>query len=423
MRRIYIIALLALVAVVILAAVKFAPLFFLQPAPEGTEREDPAADPEGERDIHTITLKAVGGLYPHLSVLDENRHDGDYDFWPSFERIAPHIGDADIAMLTLETSQAGPEISFWGVSGYTGGMDKGILTFNAPLALSRALKKAGFNLYALANNHCMDRGVEGLQATLENVRGLGFRTTGAYLSREEREAVDIVEAGGLRVAFVAYTYWTNGIPIPAGEEYAVNLIPDDPDPRFNDISPVIADIKSARAAGADLVVAVPHWGEQYIDYPFEEQRAAARKMAEAGADLILGGHPKYVQPCEWIELPEEGGITRAVPAIYSLGNFYTDQHYPSCPSELVEYGMLLTLELSKDMDSGRAWVSDVDYDIHWCQRDRRHRMLLLSEVFEKGPEEFNLSQAQLEKLRENYRKNVEIIERYGFTDNRPAGVK
>jgi len=423
MRRIYIIALLVLVAAAIAAVFKLAHFSFLHPAPEGPDQEDPAADPGHEQNIRTITLKAVGGLYPHLSVLDENRHDGGYDFWPSFERFAPHISDADIAMLTLETSQAGPEISFWGVSGYTGGMDKGILTFNAPLALSRALRKAGFNLYSLANNHCMDRGVEGLHATLENVRELGFQTTGAYLDREERDAVDMVEVGGIRVAFVAYTYWTNGIPIPEGAEYAVNLIPNDPDPRFLDISPIIADIKRARSAGADLVAVVPHWGEQYIDYPFEEQREAARKMAETGADLILGGHPKYVQPCEWIEVPGDDGAVRSVPVIYSLGNFYTDQHYPSCPSELVEYGMLLTLELSKDMDSGVSRVSGVDYDIHWCQRRQRHRMLVLSEVFEKGPEEFALTWEQLEALRKNYRKNVEIIERYGFTENKPAGMK
>ena len=94
-------------------------------------------------------------------------------------------------MLTLETAQAGPEIDLWGVSGYTGGMDKGILTFNAPIALSHALKKAGINLYSFANNHCMDRDVEGLQATLKNVRDLGFHTTGAYLSKEERDAVDL----------------------------------------------------------------------------------------------------------------------------------------------------------------------------------------------------------------------------------------
>ncbi|HPU01656.1 MAG: CapA family protein [Firmicutes bacterium] len=418
MRRIHLFALLAILALVIVAGVKLDLFSPLRPAPpEDGGPLEPGEEPAVERDIRTITLKAVGGLYPHLAILDENHlGGGEYDFWPAFEHLAPHIQDADIAMLTLETMQAGPDLKFWGVSGYTGHTKGGILTFNAPIELSKALKRAGFNLYVLANNHCLDRGVEGLHATLNNVRELGFYTTGAYLNPEEREAVDMVEINGIKVAFVAYTYWTNGIPVPAGEEYAVNLIPNSPDPEFKDISPIIADIKRARAAGADLVAVVPHWGEQYVDAPFERQREAAREMAEAGADMIIGGHPKLVQPCEWIEVRGEDGETRSVPVIYSLGNFYTDQHYPSTPTDLVEFGMLLTLELSKDMDSGKAWVSGVDYDIHWCYRNWRHRMLLLSEVFAEGPEKFNLSQSQLEWLKDKYRQNIEIIERYGFSE-------
>ncbi len=424
MRRIHIIVLFIILAVVILAAVKLDIPSLFHSAPEDPDQVEPGPEPGPESDIRTITLTAVGGLYPHLAVLNENRQgNGEYDFWPAFEFIAPYFQKADIAMITLETAQAGPEIDLWGVSGYTGGMDKGILTFNAPIALSHALKKAGINLYSFANNHCMDRDVEGLQATLKNVRDLGFHTTGAYLSKEERDAVDIVEINGIKMAFVAYTYWTNGIAVPVGYEYAVNLIPNSPDPEFADISPIIADIKSARAAGADLVAVIPHWGEQYVDYPFELQREAARAMAAAGADMIIGGHPKLVQPCEWINVPEEDGNTRSVPVIYSLGNFYTDQHYPSCSTDLVEYGMLLNLELSKDMDSGRAWISNVDYDIHWCYRDWRHRMLVLSEVFEKGPENFNLNQSQLERLKKKYSENVEIIERYGFSKNKPAYMK
>ena len=423
MRRIHIAALLAALAVVVLVAVKLVLPSLFQPAPPEQEQAGDNDKAAPEKDIRTVTLKAVGGLYPNLDILNENRRDdGEYDFWPAFEFIAPHFQDAEIAMLTLETMQAGPKIDLWNISGYTGHTTRTVLTFNAPIELSRALKKAGINLYSLANNHCLDRNVKGLQATLENVRDLGFHTTGAYLSEEEQDAVDMVKINGIKVAFVAYTYWTNGIPVPAGSEYALNLIPNDPDPEFGDISPIVADIKKARAAGADLVAVVPHWGEQYVDAPFERQREAAREMAAAGADMILGGHPKYVQPCEWIERPGEDGAARSVPVIYSLGNFYTDQHYPSCPSDLVEYGMLLTVELSKDMDSGEAWVSAVDYDIHWCHRSRRHRMLVLSDVFEK-PEQFSLDRSQLEKLKKKHRENVEIIERYGFTDNKPAGIK
>lgn len=417
MRRIHLVALLTVLAIVILTVIK---LDLLSPStPEEPDRAGPGLQPEPDSERCTVTLNAVGGLYPHQAVLKENRKgDGEYDFWPSFEFIAPYFQKADLVMLTLETMQAGSEIALWGVSGYTGHMEKGILTFNAPLALSHALKKAGVNLYSFANNHCLDRDVEGLQASLQNVRGLGFYTTGAYLSKEERDTVDMIEVNGIEIAFVAYTYGTNCIPVRPGYEYMINLVPS-----FENIGPVIDDIRSARAAGADFVVVVPHWGGQYVDYPFEWQRELARKMAEAGADIIIGSHPKFVQPGEWIDLPENGGGTRSVPVIYSLGNFYTDQHYPACTSDLVEYGMLLTLEVTRDKTGGRARISDIDYDIHWCHRAWHHRMLLLTEVFEKGSGEFNLDQSQLQRLQERYRKNVEIVERYGFSENKPGYLK
>ena len=418
MRRIYPVALLLVAVVVILAAVKLDLFSSPRSTPEEPLQDGTGPRPGTEPDIRTATLAAVGGLYPHQAVLNENhRSDGKYDFWPSFELIAPYFQKVDLAILTLETMQAGPEAALWGVSGYTGHTEKGILTFNAPLELSHALKKAGCNLYSFANNHCLDRDLEGLQASLRNVRELGFHTTGAYLSAEEREAVDIIEINGIKVAVVAYTYGTNCIPLRQGCEYAVNLVPS-----FEEIDPLLDDIRKARTAGADLIVVMPHWGGQYIDYPFERKRELARQMAAASADKIIGGHPKFVQPGEWIVLPESGGGTRSVPVRYSLGNFYTDQHYPVCSSDLVEYGMLLSLELTKDMDSGRAWISALDYDIHWCYRDWGHRLLVLSEVFEKGPERFNLNRSQLQRLESRYRDNIEIIERYGFSENKPGAV-
>lgn len=416
MRRYHVVALFVLLAAVILVAIRTVQPSPRRPAPPDPERVDPGIRSEPEADIRIITLTAVGGLYPHRSVLEENRRgNGEYDFWPAFEYIAPYFQRADLALLTLETMQAGPELDLWGVSGYTGHTERGILTFNAPLELSQALKKAGIDLYSLANNHCLDRGVPGLQATLNNVRALGFHTIGAHLSAAERDQVNLIDVQGIRIAFVAYTYGTNGIPLPAGHEYALNLAPS-----FEEIGPLIDDIGRARSAGADLVAVVPHWGEQYVDRPFDWQRAMAREMVEAGADMILGGHPKFVQPGEWLERSDGSGNPHPVPVIYSLGNFYTDQHYPACPSELVEYGMLLTLEISKDMNSGRVWISGAGYDLHWCHRQWRHRMLVLSEVLAKGPEQFHLDRAQLERLEENYHRNIEIIERYGFSENSPG---
>ncbi len=416
MRRIHIFLLLIALAIVILAAVKLGLFSFFKPAPEEPEdpgQVEPGPEPDPEPDIRTATLAAVGDMFPHLPQIKEAHLGGDdYDYTPCFKYLAPYFQASDFTTVDLETNQAGAKFGYGGAT----------LGFNTPLQLSVALKEAGVDLYACATNHIFDRGLNGLRATLENVRSLGFITTGAYLSREERDTPVIVDINGIKVAFISYTDRSEN-PIPKEHAYAVNYIP-----LFEDISPVIADIKSARAAGADLVAVYPHWGDirMYHTEPTEKMREDARKLAEAGADLIICGHAHVLNPMDWFYTVEEDGSRRATLVAYSLGNFFTNQLYlphEGIPTDLVEYGILLSVELSKDMNSGKAWISGVDYKVHWCHRNWRHRILVLQDVFENGPEQYNITAAQFERLKEKHQENVEILERYGFSEKMPDYMK
>ncbi len=416
MRRIHIFLLLIALAIVILAAVKLGLFSFFKPAPEEPEdpgQVEPGPEPDPEPDIRTATLAAVGDMFPHLPQIKEAHLGGDdYDYTPCFKYLAPYFQASDFTTVDLETNQAGAKFGYGGAT----------LGFNTPLQLSVALKEAGVDLYACATNHIFDRGLNGLRATLENVRSLGFITTGAYLSREERDTPVIVDINGIKVAFISYTDRSEN-PIPKEHAYAVNYIP-----LFEDISPVIADIKSARAAGADLVAVYPHWGDirMYHTEPTEKMREDARKLAEAGADLIICGHAHVLNPMDWFYTVEEDGSRRATLVAYSLGNFFTNQLYlphEGIPTDLVEYGILLSVELSKDMNSGKAWISGVDYKVHWCHRNWRHRILVLQDVFENGPEQYNITAAQFERLKEKHQENVEILERYGFSEKMPDHIK
>ncbi|MFY9386158.1 MAG: CapA family protein, partial [Dethiobacteria bacterium] len=354
-----------------------------------------------------------GDMFPHMPQITQAHLGGDnYDYSPCFQYLAPYFQASDFTTLNLETNQAGTEFGYGGAT----------LGFNAPLQLSEALKEAGVDLYACATNHIFDRGLNGLRATLENVRSLGFITTGAYLSREERDTPVIVDINGIKVAFISYTDRSE-VTIPKEHAYAVNYIP-----LFEDLSPVIADIKSARAAGADLVAVYPHWGDirMYHTEPTEKMREDARKLAEAGADLIICGHAHVLNPMDWFYTVEEDGSRRATLVAYSLGNFFTNQQYlphEGISTDLVEYGILLSVELSKDMNSGKAWISGVDYKVHWCHRNWRHRILVLQDVFENGPEQYNITAAQFERLKEKHQENVEILERYGFSEKMPDYMK
>lgn len=371
--------------------------------------EEPEEDPGP--DLRTVNLVAVGNIFPHIPQIEQAYvGDGVYDFSPSFEIISPYLQAADIAVADLETSQAGPDITFQGVKGYTG-----FPLFNSPQELSVALRDAGVGVLTLGNNHALDRGLEGLMLTLDHLHSLGVQTFGAYKNAEERNTPLIIEKDGIKIAFIGYTFSTNGIRVPDGHEYCVNFTPG-----FQDISPIIEDISNAKNKGADIIAFFPHWGEN--EYSKEPQpqyyREVAAELAAAGADLIIGGHPKFIQPIEWFFTEEADGSERATLAVYSQGTFLSNQHYPANISPLVEYGLLLDIELTKNIESGDAWISGINHEVTWIHREWRHRILPLSDVFASPPEEYNLSESKLENLKSWQEEIIDIIHMYGHAEGK-----
>ncbi|HSL86273.1 MAG TPA: CapA family protein, partial [Bacteroidales bacterium] len=143
-----------------------------EPSDEVTEEPEEELEPN----LHSINLVIVGNIFPHLPQIEQAHiGDGVYDFTPSFEVIAPLLQAADLAIADLETSQAGPDISYLGFSGYTG-----FPMFNTPQELSVALREAGIDIMTLGNNHALDRGYDGLVETLNHLRGIGIKTFGEY---------------------------------------------------------------------------------------------------------------------------------------------------------------------------------------------------------------------------------------------------
>ncbi len=382
----------------------------------GDELEDANPD-EGlsEPDLRTVKLIAAGNIFPHIPQIEQAHiGDGIYDFSPSFEYIEPYFKKGDLAIADLETAQAGPEISFLGNSGYTG-----FPLFNSPQELSVALRDAGIDLMTLGNNHALDRGYEGLLVSLDHLRSLGLKTFGAYKSREERDELLILEQNGINIAFIGYTFSTNGIPVPEGHEYCINYAPG-----FTDLTEVLEDIANARASGADIIAVFPHWGDDEYNQEPQPQylRQVAEEFAAAGADLIIGGHPKFVQPFEWFFNDRPDGSERATLAIYAQGTLLSNQHYPANVSPRVEYHLLLDIDLTKDMDSGNAWISAVDYEVTWIHRLWRHRILPLAEVFTGEPADYNLSSEKVEELKTWYDRTIEAAEAYGYKEGKDKAM-
>jgi AmmeMemoRadiSam system protein B len=254
---------------------------------------------------------------------------GEYDFAAAFERIAPEISSADLAVANLETVFAGAVVGYAPQE-----LAGGIPRFNAPDSLAAALKAAGFDLLTTANNHCMDHGEAGLLRTIETLDAAGLAHTGTFASAEGHKPL-ILDINGIRVAFAAFTQNTNGIPLPQGRPWIASDLSE---------ASIAAKINAAKAESPDFIIALPHMGVEYEREPRPEYKALAERLLACGADAVLASHPHVVQPFE-----TDGGFVA-----YSLGNFVSSQTGP-----LQDEGAIVKLRLTKTGGS-RAELASVE---------------------------------------------------------------
>jgi len=163
----------------------------------------------------SIVVAAVGDIMVHSTQLTSafNESEGQYNFKDCFSHVAPYLQKADFVTGNLETTFGTTE------SGYSG-----YPFFNSPPELADALRDSGFDLLFTANNHSMDSGEEGVLNTIKLIEEKGLNCTGTARSEEERKKGFLLYQNDIKAAFFAYTYGTNGIPLPSGKEYMVPLI-------------------------------------------------------------------------------------------------------------------------------------------------------------------------------------------------------
>ncbi len=374
-------------------------------APTDDETIAPSAEhAEPEEEFVEVLLLAAGDVMVHTPQLSQawDPDQGKYDFSPSFEYISDYIKEADIAVANLETTFGGPER---GYDGYP--------LFNSPDELAHNLKDAGFDLICTANNHSLDSGVEGIYRTVDILEEAGLPSFGTARTPEERDAPIIARANDINIAFLAYTDSTNGIPVPQGKEHIINFIDLNSDPELEEAEAIFQeDIYNARQAGADLVAVYMHWGYEYHFEPNEWQQELANLLAGAGADMVLGSHPHVIQPMETISVSNERGEPHETFVAYSMGNFVSNQFYISgaIPTEEVEYGLVLLIQLEKELNSGEAYIKDVEYMLTWVNRDWRHRIIPLHEALAEDPGTYRISAPKYERLLPVWEKTLERLE-------------
>ncbi|WP_406471200.1 CapA family protein [Streptomyces sp. NBC_01615] len=233
-----------------------------------------------------FTLVASGDVLPHASVIERANFDAGgrgYDFRPMFAAVMPVVSGADLAICHVET--------VYGADGHYTGYP----TFKSPPQVAVALAATGYDACSTASNHSLDDGAAGIRRTLEAFDQVGLRHAGSARTADEANSVTMMRAGDAKVAHLAYTHDTNGLPLPMGQPWAVNLI---------DPVRIIADARAARKAGADVVVVSLHWGTEWQDAPNEQQLRLSKELTASvtngrpDIDLILGTHAHVPQAYE-----------------------------------------------------------------------------------------------------------------------------
>lgn len=326
------------------------------PGPHSTPTTPPDA---------VFTLVAGGDILMHDPVVSDARtSDGGYDFTPLFAPVEPWIAGADLALCHLEVPIAP-----------TGEAPSGYPMFGAPQQVAPALAAAGWDGCSTASNHSLDRGERGVRATLDALDAVGLGHVGTARSPEEaaRPQTYTLFRGQeyLRIAHIAATYGTNGLPIPADSPWLVSTI---------DSAALIAQATAARTAGADIVVASIHCCVEYVSAPTQDQVKIASDLAASGViDLVIGHHAHVPQS---IALLPGGPNGNGMWVAYGLGNFVSNQDAACCVAA-TDSGLLLTATFTKPY-GGPPAVTRMEWSGITVDRSGGHRVLPLSAAVAAG---------------------------------------
>ena len=284
--------------------------------------------------VDTLSILFMGDVMQHRQQIHsalipgaDSMQSSSYDYSSYFAHVQHFIDEADFTVANMEFCLGGPP--------YTG-----YPSFSAPEALAEEAAEAGIDLFLCANNHICDKGRRGLVSSLEKYGKIGVPVTGVYRDSldEQKHNPYIAELGGVRVAFINFTYGTNGIRVP--EPFIVNMM---------DKEKVREAFVRAREMEADIIIALPHWGQEYTTVPDSRQREWAEFLLECEADAVIGSHPHVVQPVEF-------------PVAYSMGNFISNMSLRN-----TELGLMMILRIAVTA-YGDSFVAGLEAVPVWCSR-------------------------------------------------------
>lgn len=353
-------------------------------------------------------ISFIGDIMCEKIFLEASYIDGKYEFEPLFSNIKEKLKQSDYVIANLETVFAGQ----------TAGFTKELLSFNTPDDFLIELADSGINVVSIANNHCLDRGVDGLKKSIRSIESSGLKYFGGSYSKSKRKPYEEINVDGFKVALIGYTYGTNAhdnkVLLQKDDEYLVNMLNSQEVDieKFNKtlktntfrgkVSRVIrkfttleqrlqikkflnidynfiytdvldneelskvytdklkSDIRIAKEE-TDYVIVFLHAGGQFNLEPGSYVDALVRIIKDAGANEIVGHHPHVVQKSEWLE--------NNFFVSYSLGNFSISPSSIYVPLDnLPQYGIIYNIYINNNCISKRT------FSIIKMVEDKRNRL-------------------------------------------------
>ncbi|MFL5824387.1 MAG: CapA family protein [Solirubrobacteraceae bacterium] len=327
-----------------------------------------------------MTVEVNGDLLIHAPIWEMALRygHGSYDFSPMLRGISPYLRRADLAICHVETPM-------------TPLPPQGYPVFNTPPALAVAIRRAGWRICDTACNHSLDQGQSGIRETGRSLNRAGVLHTGSFPSRAARNRTLIVTAKGVRVAFLAYTEMTNGIPLP--HRWSVNLAR---------VAAVRRAAHLARERGAQVVIVNFHWGNEFVAQPSAFQLRTARALAnDPDITAIVGQHAHVVQPIRRVH----GKLV-----VYGEGQLLSNETGACCPVA-TEDGMLVFLHIIVRGKTSR--VARITYTPTWT-RHPDYTVLPIADALRRH-------EAPAGVLRASYARTTSVVGRIaGVVEPTPA---
>ncbi len=347
----------------------------------------------------SIKLLFVGDVMGHGPQIKsaEKIKNKSYDYEPCFKYVSPIIESADLAIANLEVTLPGKPPY------------QGYPRFRSPDDLAKALRLSGFDMMVTSNNHSNDAGKDGLIETIKTLKEYGFYQTGTFKNQEEKDWFYplIVYKNNFKLAFLNYTYDTNGLPTRAPT--IVNLIDEDS---------IKKDMAIARALKPDAIIVLMHWGLEYQLNESKVQQNLAKKIFGWGADLIIGSHPHVIQPIKEQDLMEEDSLLKKRVITYSLGNFISNQTKPN-----TDGGLMFEINLHKDLKTNKLSLGDYHYIPVWryIQKDKQGKasyFVLPVSAFEQEENVLNMASNKWNTMLRFAQKTRKHLSKHGAKERK-----